>query len=403
MRGLRKFLTPFAPDQSGAESVLYELGGIVVILDAGGCAGNICGFDEPRWSATKSAVFSAGLRDMDAVMGRDRLLVKKICDCVTKIDAKFVAIIGTPVPAVIGTDLQAVKRMLEKKIDLPVITVPTDGMHLYDRGVSLAYQALLRDMYLRGSLEKGPGESREIPHEEQPGEGREIPHEEQPGSRPGRVGVFGVTPLDLPELSTADVIREALKKEGFRNVVLYGSGATLEDYERAGENTLNIAASPDGIVAVKFLQERFGTPCEIRFPGAEMLLRKITEVQASHFDRKGRSGQAGHSDRADCASHPCRRVLIVHSQILGNSLRDIILRENPQAQVTVASWFGMDQKTSGGGDRHLKEEDDFIELVRDMQPDLIIGDRVMERMIPEYQGKFLHLPQFAVSGQNPTH
>ena len=28
MRGLRKYLTPFAPDQSGAVSVLYEFGGI---------------------------------------------------------------------------------------------------------------------------------------------------------------------------------------------------------------------------------------------------------------------------------------------------------------------------------------------------------------------------------------
>ena len=49
MRGLRKYLTPFAPDQSGAVSVLFELGGIVVICDAGGCTGNVCGFDEPRW------------------------------------------------------------------------------------------------------------------------------------------------------------------------------------------------------------------------------------------------------------------------------------------------------------------------------------------------------------------
>ena len=49
MRGLRKYLTPFAPDQSGAVSVLFELGGIIVICDAGGCTGNVCGFDEPRW------------------------------------------------------------------------------------------------------------------------------------------------------------------------------------------------------------------------------------------------------------------------------------------------------------------------------------------------------------------
>ena len=55
MRGLRKYLTPFAPDQSGAVSVLYELGGIIVICDAGGCTGNVCGFDEPRWFERKSA------------------------------------------------------------------------------------------------------------------------------------------------------------------------------------------------------------------------------------------------------------------------------------------------------------------------------------------------------------
>ena len=66
MRGLRKYLTPFAPDQSGAVSVLFELGGIVVICDAGGCTGNVCGFDEPRWFEQKSAIFSAGLRDMQS-------------------------------------------------------------------------------------------------------------------------------------------------------------------------------------------------------------------------------------------------------------------------------------------------------------------------------------------------
>ena len=64
MKGLWKYISPFAPDQSGAAAVMYGLNGIVVICDAGGCAGNICGFDEPRWfSGGKSAVFSAGLRD----------------------------------------------------------------------------------------------------------------------------------------------------------------------------------------------------------------------------------------------------------------------------------------------------------------------------------------------------
>ena len=62
MKGLRKVLTPFAPDQSGAATVLYSLGGMIVIIDAGGCTGNICGFDEPRWHETRAAIFSAGLQ-----------------------------------------------------------------------------------------------------------------------------------------------------------------------------------------------------------------------------------------------------------------------------------------------------------------------------------------------------
>ena len=84
MRGLRLHLTPFAPDQSGAVSALFELGGIVVVADAGGCTGNICGFDEPRWHTMRSAVFSAGLRDMDAIMGRDDKLVAGVASAASR-------------------------------------------------------------------------------------------------------------------------------------------------------------------------------------------------------------------------------------------------------------------------------------------------------------------------------
>ena len=142
MIGLRKYLTPFAPDQSGAVSVLYELGGMLVICDAGGCTGNVCGFDEPRWFETRSAVFSAGLRDMDAILGRDDRLVAKLADAAEKLDVTFAAVIGTPVPAVIGTDYRALERMLAKKTELPVLTVNTDGMELYDRGEEKAYLVL---------------------------------------------------------------------------------------------------------------------------------------------------------------------------------------------------------------------------------------------------------------------
>ena len=143
--GFRRFTTPFAPDQSGAVSVLYDMGGICVICDAGGCTGNICGFDEPRWFGSQSAVFSAGLRDMDAILGRDDRLVEKLFDASQIIPASFAAIVGTPVPAVIGTDYQALRRMSSRKTGLPVIAVNTDGMEYYDRGLEKTYIALLEE------------------------------------------------------------------------------------------------------------------------------------------------------------------------------------------------------------------------------------------------------------------
>lgn len=202
MKGLRKVLTPFAPDQSGAVSVLYALGGVVVVIDAGGCTGNICGFDEPRWLSQKSAVFSAGLRDMDAIMGRDDRLIDKLALACDQIEANFVAVIGTPVPAVIGTDFRALKHMAEKRTGLPVISLPTDGMALYDRGASAAFAALFEAF-------AEPGEA-----------------------VAGRVGVLGATPLDMDE-KTAETITERLKAAGWREIVIYGMGADLPDVRRA--------------------------------------------------------------------------------------------------------------------------------------------------------------------------
>lgn len=215
MRGLRKFLTPFAPDQSGAVSVLFELGGIVVICDAGGCTGNICGFDEPRWHTQRSAVFSAGLRDMDAILGRDDKLIDELADAASKIEANFAAIVGTPVPSVIGTDYRALRRMSERRAKLPTITVDTTGMELYDVGAQKAYLALF-DRFA----------TRELPVEH------------------GRVGVLGANPLDL------SCIPPAVWSLTFSDVVC------------AAAAEKNLVVAPSGLAAAKLLRERFGTPYE---------------------------------------------------------------------------------------------------------------------------------------------
>ena len=211
MRGLRKVLTPFAPDQSGAESVLYELGGMIVILDAGGCAGNICGFDEPRWLSRKSAVFSAGLRDMDAILGRDDKLIEKLRLATLQIDVSFTAIIGTPVPAVIATDFRALRRMAEKATGLKCISVPCTGTEYYDVGEEKAWS----EIFAAFAVEKYPVKN-------------------------GRTGIIGATPLETSMISSDSMISECAKA-GISDPVFYGLGSGLENIEKASESEKNLS------------------------------------------------------------------------------------------------------------------------------------------------------------------
>ncbi len=237
MKSLLKHLSPFAPDQSGAVSALFDFGGLIVICDAGGCTGNICGFDEPRWFIRKSAVFSAGLRDMDAILGRDDKLVAKLQSAMDGSGLKFSAIIGTPVPAIIATDFKALKRMAEKRTGLPAITVPATGTRHYDRGASDAWLELFKTFAT-----------------------------EKLDIDPGTVGVLGASPLDFPALDAGVLLSAALKQDGWKTVKCYGMGAGLDAVRAASAAAKNIVVSPAGLAAAKHLQKTFGTPYEVRCP-----------------------------------------------------------------------------------------------------------------------------------------
>ena len=343
MRGLRKYLTPFAPDQSGAVSVLFELGGIVVICDAGGCTGNVCGFDEPRWFEQKSAIFSAGLRDMDAILGRDDRLVAKLADAAEKVEAAFTAVIGTPVPAVIATDYLALKRMTEKKINLPILTVDTDGMELYDKGEEKAFLELFKTF----AVEKYPVDEHKI-------------------------GVLGMTPQDVSDLAAADKIRDLFQRKYGQKAVCYCMGDGLEEVKKASSVSKNIVVSPAALATAKYLEKTFRTPYEIYYPLVEDLLPEM--------DYTG------------------KRILVVHQQVIADSIRKVLLERGAEI-VQTASWFMMKKELQADEDVILRDEDAYIELVQNGEFDIIFADECMDRMTPKFDGTFVNTRHFAVSGK----
>lgn len=380
MKGLRKYLTPFAPDQSGAVSVLYELGGMLVICDAGGCTGNVCGFDEPRWFETRSAVFSAGLRDMDAILGRDDRLVAKLADAAEKLDVTFAAVIGTPVPAVIGTDYRALERMLAKKTELPVLTVNTDGMELYDKGEEKAYLALF-GRFAGENVDVEPGniektQTAESCDGKRNGKNEDVSVDIE--DRP-RVGIIGMTPQDVSDLKAAEKIRKLYADQGMR-AICYGMGDGLDEVRNASLAAKNVVVSPAALKAAQYLQKKFGTPYEIAYPLASELVPEV--------------------------NYQGKKILIVQQQVIANAVRkEIEKRTGEKEAITTATWFMRkeeiltDLNVDAVDDISLKEEDDFIYLVEKEGYDVIFADLCMERMIPGFEGVFIPLTHFAVSGK----
>lgn len=355
VRGLWKGLTPFAPDQSGAASVFYELGGILVICDAGGCTGNVCGFDEPRWFGERSAIFSAGLRDMDAILGRDDRLVAKLTDAAEKIDANFAAVIGTPVPAVIATDYRALQRMCEKKTNLPILTVDTNGMELYDVGEEKAWLTLFKTF-----AGKDVASQKEA-------------SEEDDFSKKMKIGVLGLTPQDVSDLHVEEKFRK-LENEN-THYICYGMRAGIDKVKTAGSADKNLVVAPAALETAKYLEKEFGTPYEVGYPFVDELIPELG------YERK--------------------KLLIIHQQVIANAIRqEIRTRSDEQnTEVTVASWFMMKSELSEEGDLSLKEEMDYCKLVQNGNYDIVFADENMRGLVPGFKGTFVNVRHFAVSGK----
>ena len=355
VRGLWKGLTPFAPDQSGAASVFYELGGILVICDAGGCTGNVCGFDEPRWFGERSAIFSAGLRDMDAILGRDDRLVAKLTDAADKIDANFAAVIGTPVPAVIATDYRALQRMCEKKTNLPILTVDTNGMELYDVGEEKAWLTLFKTF-----AGKDVASQKEA-------------SEEDDSSKKMKIGVLGLTPHDVSDLNIEEKFRKSENEN--THYICYGMRAGINKVKTAGSADKNLVVAPAALETAKYLEKEFSTPYEVGYPFVDELIPEL--------DYAG------------------KKILIIHQQVIANAIRqEIRTRSDKQnTEVTVASWFMMKSELSEEEDLSLKEEMDYCTLIQNGNYDIVFADENMRGLVPGFKGTFVNVRHFAVSGK----
>lgn len=367
MKGLYKVLPPFTPDYSGVCSVLFELGGIMVIHDAGGCTGNFTGYDEPRWYGSSSAVYSSELREVDAILGDDEKLIGRIKNASSGLNRKFIAIIGSPAPMVIGTDYTALASILQQRTGLPVLIFDTNGIQYYDYGASLAFLELARHFVRPATAGSGNG-----------------------------VNIIGASALDIGKKALGK-LTAFLYDAGYRVISCWAMGATLDDISRAAEAGLNIVISHSGLEAARYMERQHGIPYITGIPvGKEPVYSFFEDIRS----RMG-IGESVYSPRGNERPAPCLyRTLIIGEQVACNSLRTCLRADMGFIDVTVASFFGMDSAIAEKNDCHFDNEDDFPTLVQEHNYDIIIGDPLYYELIEQFwKGRYVDIPHVALSSR----
>ena len=305
---------------------------------------------------------------MDAILGRDDKMVEKIADAAKKIHTEFVAIIGTPVPSVIGTDYQALCRMTEKKTGLKAVYSETTGMALYDQGESMAYLSLVQNLMRDGKLENS---------EEQKKQADCFADTESK-----KEGVLGVTPLDFGAGSGMKALQEFLASD--RPRFFYGASDSLKQSVQVKKN---LVLAPAGIAAAREMEKQWGIPFEADTKETDVFLEKWLENQEPELFKL-----------VESEALRDKKILIVHQQFMANYLRRKIQKIQPK-EVQVATWFMQLAEYKEEKDVLLLEEDEWTELVKEGDFDYIFADFSMKKGLPFYENAYYDFTHYAVSGQ----
>ena len=361
MKQTARIISTYAADVSGVCSALYELGGMTVMHDASGCNSTYNTHDEPRWYDMDSMVYISALSEMEAVMGDDRKLVDDIVSVAKELHPGFIAVAGTPIPMVIGTDFEAVAAMIEKESGIPTMGFPTNGMHSYLSGASMAFAGLARRFCL-GETEKTGSLS---------------------------ANILGLTPLDFSVNGSAQDIKALLEQNGIEVVSSWAMGSSLEELQRAGAAHVNLVVSHAGLETAKLLKERFGTPYVAGVPvGREFSSRVVqtlrsaakTGENAVAYPKKAR----GHFDG-----------VIIGESVMAHSLAAAAALERAK-NLRVLCPLEAEKELLGADSLHIHDETDIAECLAGER--LIVADPLYKPICPK-DAVFVPLAHEAFSGR----
>ena len=257
MKQTSGFISTYSADAFGVCSALYELGGMIVMHDASGCNSTYTTHDEPRWYDMDSMVYISALTEIEAIMGDDSKLIEDVVRAAEELHPKFIAIVGTTIPAMTGFDADAASRVIEERTGIPTFGFSTTGMKSYVHGASLAFETLANKIVDQNGKDN-------------------VAESTMP-----KINSIGLTPRDFSVNGSDKSIKEYYRSKGFEIISTWAMGSTLDEIKKSAEADLNIVVSKTGMGAALKLKEKYGIPYKIGIPLAGEEIDVTDEYQES--------------------------------------------------------------------------------------------------------------------------
>ena len=379
MKQIASRISIYSADAFGVCSALYELGGLCVMHDASGCNSTYNTHDEPRWYDFDSMVYISGLSEMEAIMGDDQKFIDDIVYTAKELNPNFIAMAGTPIPTMIGTDFKAIANIIEKETNIPTFGFDTTGMHSYVSGAYKAFEALAK-RFLKRNDKESRGEQKESVDKE----GRE--HQ---NSRI-KVNILGVTPLDFSINKSVEAMVDLLKENDFEVISTWAMGSSLEYIKNAGDADVNLVVSYSGIGAAKYMYENLNIPYVVGTPFGKEFANKVIEDLKEVKSTK--ENKISYDNRKIDKN---AEITIVGESIMSESLAYAISKEKNKT-VNVISSLETDEKLLLEGDKIAMFEDDIEKCLKNSKT--IIADPLFRPICP-LDSNFISLPHEAFSGR----
>lgn len=370
-------LLPLATGYFGVSSALYAFDGLIVVYGPAGGAWHINIEDEPRWYRGPATVVGAGLLEMDVILGNEKKFIENIARVATQLKRRFVALAGTPISEIIGTDLRGFSRTLEAQTDKPVFMVPTAGSEPYPEGAAKAFLALA------GKFMRAP----------------------KPDAPRRGVNVLGAIHLSCGKEEHIQPVLDAIEAAGMPLVAVFsaprpGEEDPLAAIRRAPEAELNVVVSTSGIPLAEFMHAAYGTPYVVGMPVG---LRGRDEFLAL-LRRESAPAQIA-------AARPARRhAVVVGEPVLSHGIRRCLQADFGVPRVDVVSvlpdaalfapgkgCLGV-MAERGAHDVCTDDEAAIAALLNDPDVDCVVADPCYAALL-DHGSLFVPMPHIAMSAR----